>query len=215
MRRLLPILALSLLAALAGCGQDSDPTTAGDSAGEATGTGSEEAVVDTTARTVAAIAVRHLGEDYLRAGELTFESDVPQPDVATGMVGASLSYPRAGGGELIVHVSVIPAESVGTHPEAARCGEYAECAELPDNLTLGWEKEEPEEDPGIVRVIRTGDDNVVFVSLSGPAITGDPRTLDLGGVTVEELIAVASDPDLHLRVSQTVADSAAQLPRFE
>ena len=57
------------------------------------------------------------------------------------------------------------------------------CADLGDGVHLLWEEQVPEGDPGIVLVAAEQRGNeVVSALVSGPAITGDPRDLDLVAV---------------------------------
>ncbi|WP_408897791.1 hypothetical protein ACJ5H2_01470 [Nocardioides sp. R1-1] len=73
------------------------------------------------------------------------------------------------------------------------------------DVTLGWQELEPEEDPGVVYVIDRREEEDVLVRVSGPSVTGDPRTLDLG-VTLETLAAVATDRRLSLTTTPDVLD---------
>jgi hypothetical protein len=65
------------------------------------------------------------------------------------------------------------------------------------DVSIAWQDQMPEEDPGIVRVIHRGDGEEVTLLLMGPYITDDPRELDLG-VPMDDLAALVADPRLSL-----------------
>lgn len=185
--------------------------------GSATGGGSDPAdgsPVPITSRAVAVIVMRHQGEDPERAWALVYGSDDPSDQGPVGLVGAGLDYPQASGLDYAISASVIPKATAETHPEAGRCGEFATCVDLPDGVTLAWEKVQAEEDPGQFWVSRSNDQEVAYVKLSGPGITADPRTLDLGGITVDDLIAILQDPDFHLQTSSTLVSQGEKLKHF-
>lgn len=79
-----------------------------------------------------------------------------------------------------------------------------------DEVTLAWQELEPEEDPGVVYVIDRREKEDVLVRVSGPSVTGDPRTLDLG-VTLETLAAVATDRRLRLTTTREVVDLGSSI----
>jgi hypothetical protein len=80
-----------------------------------------------------------------------------------------------------------------------------------DRGTVIWEAEAPEEDPGNVGVAVTKGGTTVLVFQSGPAITGDPRTLDLP-ISVADMFAIADDPRVDLTTSKDAVAAGAELP---
>jgi hypothetical protein len=78
-------------------------------------------------------------------------------------------------------------------------------------MTLQWELAEPEEDPGIVKIVLQRRDEYAVVVLTGPSITGDPRTLNLP-VTIEDMVAILEDPDLRLETSPAAIEAGRILP---
>lgn len=168
------------------------------------GCGSQTTVTDDTGvepitwQAMALIVMRHQGDDPTSTSELTYGSDVPDPGLPQGLIGASVRYepPDAMGHHFAV--SLIPTATSSTHPLDSFCPPST-CAELPGGITLGWQPLTPEEDPGIVWVTRTMADSVAYVELFGPEITGDPRTTGLAGVTVDDLVAILEDKDLRLQ----------------
>lgn len=70
-----------------------------------------------------------------------------------------------------------------------------------------WEDEEPEEDPGVVYVIVDKGDSSALLFYGGPAITGDPRELDLP-ISVETLFDIANDPRVDVTTSAEAVDAA-------
>lgn len=167
------------------------------------GCGSQTTVTDDTEvepitwQAVALIVMSHQGDDPSSTSELIYGLDIPDPDEPQGLIGASVRYEAQSAIGRHFAVSLIPTATSSTHPLASFCTPST-CAELPGDVTLGWQLLTPEEDPGIVWVTRTMADAVAYVELFGPEITGDPRTLDLGGVTVDDLVAVLEDKDLRL-----------------
>ena len=156
--------------------------------------------VPITPRTVAAIAVSHLGDDTSERGATWIDEESPP-----GWLGADLRYrPAPGDDGDLLRVVVVPGA-----PEADPCA-LSECADLATDvegarLLLRWDELVPEEDPGSVMVMLLRDDEYSFVQQSGPSITGDPRDLDLPE-SVEGLVAVVEDPRLRL---QTTPDAVA------
>jgi hypothetical protein len=85
------------------------------------------------------------------------------------------------------------------------------CVDLPTEvgsagLQLRWTEEAPEEDPGGVAVVLLRDSGeTASIGYAGPAITGDPRELDLP-IGVDTLVDVVEDPRLRYQAtSETLA----------
>lgn len=186
------------LVLLAGCG-DEGPTGASDPAG----------TEPITPRAIAAIALDHLPPDPKKAELVVYYSDVPGPDdaeireAAGDPVEIAIRYGSDYGGD---RVSV----AVGAPRDGGPCGgsQADQCAVIEaDGATayLTWVEEEPEEDPGVVQVLSRRDGVDVLARYTGDAITGDPRDLDLG-VTVEQLVEVATDP----RISTSTTSEAVE-----
>ena len=77
-------------------------------------------------------------------------------------------------------------------------------------VTIAWQRLEPEEDPGVVYVIDRRTEEDVLVKVSGASVTGDPRDLDLG-VPLGDLAALVTDPRLSLTTSQSVVELGADV----
>ncbi|WP_345262935.1 hypothetical protein [Nocardioides nanhaiensis] len=193
-RTLLPIACLVL--ALVGCGAET-----GDQAGEPVG-----GDVPTTPRALAAVAAEYTGTP----SSADREADAAE-EFARGGVGAELRFGSDGeydGDALTVAVGQ------GLDPSLTDCesttNEYlAGCVET-DLGVLLWEAEAPEEDPGVVYVAVEKGDTSVLLFYSGPAITGDPRELDLP-ISVESLFDIASDPRVDVTTSQAAIEAGSDL----
>ena len=83
-----------------------------------------------------------------------------------------------------------------------------------DRGTLIWEDAAPEEDPGNVGVAMTKGDVTVLVFQSGPAITRDPRELDLR-ISVEDMLGIAADPRTDLITSRRAVVAGEDLPYWD
>jgi hypothetical protein len=163
--------------------------------------------VPITQRAIAAIMLTHLPEDTSSRGPAyTDRSDEP------GTLGADLRYSGDGeyDGDLLSTV-VVP----GTRE--VECEER--CAELDTDmegarLTLHWDLEAPEEDPGVVAVVLQREDEYAYVVQAGATITDDPRELDLE-VSVDDMVAVAEDPWLRLRTSPDAVEAGEDLEEWD
>jgi hypothetical protein len=141
-----------------------------------------------TARAVAAVMLDHLPEDTSSRRATYVDEHSPE-----GLVGADLRY-SAGEGEEgdLVQVTV-------SKGKATPCGAGDErCAELDGGVVLRWEELAPEEDPGGVYVQVSHDGQLVSALAAGPAITGDPRDLDVEP-SVETMVDLVQDPRLRLQ----------------
>lgn len=189
------LLALGLVAvALSGCGDQTDPPVSG--AGD----------VPITQRAIAAMALLHLPDDTT-----TREATYTDRSYPEGALGADLRY--GGGAETdgdLLQVFLVPG-----HGPQDPCADYprdrCEAREVGGGtLSLGWETEEPEEDPGYVWVELQRADERVSVSWYGDVIKGDPREQDLE-ISIDDMEAVAQDPRISLTTSQAVVDAGEDL----
>jgi hypothetical protein len=197
MRRLGMLLLTALLAgALAACGDATSPPLAG---------GGD---VPITQRAIAAMALLHAPTDTThRQASYTDRRD---PE---GALGADLRY--RGDGESdgdLLRVFLAPG-----HGPAKPCRELAasdggcESRKVDGGtLTLSWGLEEPEEDPGYVGVVMQRDDEMLSVTWSGDAITGDPRKQHLF-IPIDTMEAIAQDERISLTTSQAVVDAGEKL----
>ncbi|GAA1476178.1 hypothetical protein GCM10009623_06240 [Nocardioides aestuarii] len=165
--------------------------------------------VPITPRAIAAIAIDHVGADTSERGATYTDEDSPP-----GWLGADLRYrPSPGDDGDLVRVVVAPGE-----PAQDPCV-HAECAELDTDvagarLVLRWEELVPEEDPGVVMVVMLRDDEYSFALQAGPAITDDPRQLDLPE-SVEDMVAVVEDPRLRLETTADAVTAGGDLADWE
>jgi hypothetical protein len=159
--------------------------------------------VPTTPRSLAYVVSDHVDLDPTRAG-VDWAADgyrrlFPHPKRA---VAASTNF--AGDGNIVV---------VGVSPERLKerpsC-EDGSCADLGGGVTLTWEEEAPEEDPGLVVVVAELDSHTVVLRYSGPAITGDPRDLDLP-IPVDTMVDIVTDPRVAPTTSQAAVDSGDEI----
>lgn len=86
---------------------------------------------------------------------------------------------------------------------------------LDDGTVLQWQLEEPEEDPGYYWLGFEADNgDAVSALVAGPAVTGDPRTLDLVP-SVEDLSALVRDDRLRLRATKDVVRAGEDLDDWD
>ncbi len=160
--------------------------------------------VPITFRAVGAIAVSHLPE----ASSVQATYQEPR-EIREGRIGADLRlHPSPGeDGELVRVV-------IGPSLEALRCTKVEPCADLPSDgdatVQLAWEREVPEEDPGYVVVRVDRPHEVAYVLYAGQAIKGDPREQELS-VSVDQLVALATDPWLRLRTAPEAITAGTEL----
>jgi hypothetical protein len=135
--------------------------------------------------------------------------DAARWDVFTRELGQESPGATMRFGKVSVHVVVAP-----TTDSPLVCADqsfFDECVQQEhdgDEVTLAWQELEPEEDPGVVYVIDRREGEDVVVGIGGPAITADPRDLDLG-IDLADLAAVATDPRLSLTTTPEVVDAGA------
>ncbi|CUR57598.1 exported hypothetical protein [metagenome] len=198
MFRAVTVATLAGVLVVAGCASpDSDP-----SADHTLPPSSER--VPLSFRAVGAIAVAHLPE--ASSVEATYQE--PR-EIRAGRIAADLRL-RPGPAEdgELVRVMIAP------RFPALRCTKVMPCADLPSSggaaVQLAWEREAPEEDPGYVVVRVSRPHEVAFVLYAGPAITGDPRKLELP-VSIDRLVALATDPWLRLRTAPEAITAGDEL----
>jgi hypothetical protein len=158
-----------------------------------------------THRAVAAVALEHLPTDTSgRAASYTSESTPPEQVSVDLRYGADGEYD----GDLVsIAVSARSPQGGG----ACENDRGQRCVDLPTEvgsagLQLRWTEEAPEEDPGGVAVVLLRDSGeTASIGYAGPAITGDPRELDLP-IGVDTLVDVVEDPRLRYQAtSETLA----------
>lgn len=181
---------------LVGCGTDGGPEASASDPG-----GGEEPI---TPRALAAVVAEHTGEPSAAGRAADLE------ELGDGLAaGVDLRYGDEGeSGSFLLSVGV----GRGFDELAGGCGAWRDqgvsgCARTADGL-VAWEEAVPEEDPGVVYVFVSRGRTDVLLFSSGPAITGDPRQLDLP-VTVDDMLAIAADP----RVDVTTSEAAAAAGR--
>ena len=185
--RLLPAVLLAL-ALVSGCGPAEAPLAKG---------GSEP----TTPQALAYVAAEHAGTP----ASAVRDSDATEEYQAKG-VGAELRYGSTGeyDGDMLVVAVGTGLDPALTDCDDAETGHLTGCEET-DQGVLMWEGEAPEEDPGVVYLVTQKGDAQVLMFYAGPAITEDPRELDMP-ISVETLFAIANDP----RVDVTTSESAVR-----
>lgn len=158
-----------------------------------------------TSRALVAVALTHLDV------EPTFYESLDRPDLDFGK-GTLGGHIRHGGDEVSnsngLRVSVTP-----TTKPPHECTKGAECVVIPSDqgkLTVAWQEEQPEEDPGFVSVVLQRGDELAWVQQSDESITGDPRKQDLK-VSVDEMIAIVEDPAFSLMTRQAAVDAGEKL----
>lgn len=187
---------LAVVVLVAGCGQ----------APSSTGTAAVGGDEPTTPRSLAFVASEYAGEP----DSATTDEDAAE-EFASGGVGAELRFGSDGeyDGDMLV---VAVGSGLDTEPldcESSATEGLAGC-EQTDRGTLMWEDEAPEADPGVVYLVVPKGDAHVLVFYAGPAITGDPRDLDLP-IDVDTLFDLASDPRVDVTTSQEAIEGGKQL----
>lgn len=165
--------------------------------------------VPITQRAIAAIALQHLPDDTTSRRAMYTDRTYPR-----GTLGADLRY--GGGGEAdgdLVRVGLAPGA-----PEIDSC-KPSECAELETEvegltLTLRWQEEIPESDPGVVSVLAQRKVEHAYAYQAGHKITGDPRDLDLP-ISVDQMVAIVEDPWLRLETSPEAIEAGEELDDWE
>ncbi|KHL12159.1 hypothetical protein CLV56_1755 [Mumia flava] len=156
-----------------------------------------------TPRSLAYVVAEHVDLEPTRAGVDWAADDYrrafPHPKRA---VAASINF--AGEGNIV---------TVGVSPEGPRqkpaCDDGL-CADLGGGVTVTWDELSPQEDPGLVVVVADLGTHTVLVKYSGPAITSDPRDLDLP-IPTDTLVDIATDPRVAPTTSQEAVDAGDTL----
>jgi hypothetical protein len=190
------VLVLSVLTIGAGCGSNGaeEPPQGGD--------------LPVTAQALAAVAAEHAGKpDSTRA-----DDDLTE-EFTGHAVGAELRYGSDGeydGDSLALAVGH------GLSPKERDCAGFGDrvsgCVAV-DGGVLAWEKQVPEEDPGVVYLVVPKGNAVVLLYYAGPDITGDPRKLDMP-ISVDDLRAIAADPRVDITTSQAALDAGDKVSHW-
>lgn len=162
-------------------------------------------LVPATDASLVAVALQHVDVDEPRF-DLLYRDDGRYTD---GTLGGDIRFDYDGesDGDLL-RVLASPGE-----PELDPCELGADCATQETDagvVTIAWEEEVPEEDPGFVAVSLQRGSEYLRVLLAGPAITGDPTDLDLA-VSVDDLVAIVTDPRFGLRTTQEMVEAGEAL----
>ncbi|QIK67202.1 hypothetical protein G7072_13370 [Nocardioides sp. HDW12B] len=184
--------ALLVVGALAGCGEQSSPDPTG-AAGD----------VPVTPQALAWVVSEQLGAPGSAEGTDQLR------DLGEGTVATSVRFGSARRGHSLV-LGVSPDAPTGYLDCSSGENFFDDCQEVADGVTLAWQEEEPEEDPGVVYLFATKGDTTVAVYQSSTPITGDPREVDLP-VSVEAMVELAQDPRVDLTTSQEAVDAGASL----
>lgn len=140
----------------------------------------------------------HLTDRVGRATSARPEADGPR---AVGGVGAALRF-RAEDepSRPAVSVSVGPKALAAEFTCARLQQDYYDGCVATDGGVLFWQKETPEDDPGVVYVALRKGEATVLMFQSGPLVTGDPRELDLR-ISVADMFDIAKDPRVDVTTS--------------
>jgi hypothetical protein len=161
--------------------------------------------VPTTPQALAWLAAQHtpsvssagpVDRDYVR-------------DRGEGGVGAELRLGSTGeyDGDL-VRVTVVRDPDRSLFACTGPGKDYLAGCEQVGRALLTWEAETPEEDPGVINLLLRKGDAAVVVFQAGPAVSRDPRRLDLA-VSVDDMVAIAQDPRVDLTTTQESVDEGA------
>jgi len=157
-----------------------------------------------TSAALMAVALEHVDPepDHFEALQL--------PEQEPGTLGGDARF-DAGEGEdgNLLRVMAVPGQS------EERC-EVSTCDTVETDrgtVTIGWQELQPEEDPGIVFAVLQLEDQYLLAHQGGPGIMRDPRELDLP-ISVEDMVAIVSDPRFGLTTTQDALDSGANLSDF-
>lgn len=185
--------ALALVLALAGCTGSAQEDTGPE--------------VTLTPRIAAAITLDVLDDRAAESSGTTGEGDA---------VEASMRFRGTKGyeGDLLT-VEVRPSEE-GEAAENPCTEEFDGCVQLSKEqstrLWLIWQLEEPEEDPGMVSLLRVRGGETSRIALYGPVVTDDPRTALAGDrFAVPSLLTVLEDPRLDLVTTEDAIELGERL----
>lgn len=190
----------SLTLALAGCGTQTSAQTQDREGGN----------VPITPRALALVAAEHAGTPSSAVAE-----DDAAEEFKTKAVGTELRFGADGeydGDMLVVAVGQGIDEAL-TDCDSEANEHLAGCVET-DHGLLMWEAEAPESDPGVVYVLVDKGDTTALLFYAGPAITGDPRELDMP-LSTEVLFAIANDPRVDATTSAAAVEAGSDLPFWQ
>lgn len=165
----------------------------------------------TTAQSLAYVAAEYTAAP----SSAVSESDAVEEFSKEG-VGTELRYGSDGeyDGEMLVVAVGTGLDKPAFDCDSKATDYLAGCVDYEDGSTLMWEDVAPEEDPGVVYVVVPKGDAHVLMFYAGPAIKGDPRSLDMA-ISVDDLFAIANDPRVDVTTSQVALDAAEELPFWE
>lgn len=156
-----------------------------------------------TPTALGAVVADRLGTpDYGRAAD-------DLEELGRGVVGAEVRFGSTGeydGDLLALAVAPRPPDGLFDCARGDLVPERSDCVDVGDGGRLFWERQEPEEDPGVIYLAVPKGDATVLVYQAGPDVTADPRELDLA-VSVDDMLALAEDPRVDVTTSaEAVAD---------
>lgn len=182
---------------ISGCAETA-PTAVGDDV-----RGGDE---PTTPRALAFVAAEHTGDP----SSATTDTDAVE-EFQAGGVGAELRFGSDGeyDGDMLVLAVGSELDPALLDCDSPSNDFLAGCHETEHGLLM-WEDEAPEEDPGVVYVAVPKGDASVLVVYAGPAISADPRDLELP-ISVETLFAIAQDPRVDLTTSLAAVEGGKDI----
>ncbi|KQY63697.1 hypothetical protein [Nocardioides sp. Root140] len=167
-------------------------------------------VAVTTPGALAAIVLEHVDAEPASMGD----ADDFKGSLDPGAVGADLRFDpgEAEDGDLLLAAAAPGAiDDLGCGEDGTTCDSWSTDQ---GKVTLAWQEEMPEEDPGIVIVAQQRKGEYTWVMYAGDQITGDPRELDLS-ISVDEMTSIATDPRFGLKTTQEAVDAGSRLDGFE
>ncbi len=160
--------------------------------------------VPITSRAIASVMLDHLSAKTSRR-EATYVDEQSPP----GYVGADFRY--HGGGESDGDLVRVTLQRGGAVPA---CRDGVRCAALGRGVTLYWERQVPEEDPGYYAVTLKREGTLTVALVSGPRISADPRKAH-PDPSVEALADLVRDERLRLRTSPQAVAAGEQVSHWE
>jgi hypothetical protein len=197
-QRRLSMSAVLVTVALTGCGDNTQASPRH---------GVEGGLEPTTARALAYVAAEHAGPPDSAAAE-----DDAAEEFASDGVGTELRYGSDGeyDGDVLVVATGKGLDASLFDCDAEESQFLAGCVST-DRGVLAWEKETPEEDPGVVYVVADKGRSAALLFYAGPSITGDPRELNMP-LSADVLLAIANDPRVDVTTSVETVAAGAELP---
>jgi hypothetical protein len=177
---------------------------------ESGGARNAPADVPTTHRALAAAVIEHVGQKASAAAALTTVDGVRRRDW-----GVEVAFPVKG--HDATHVVLDVTRDPKAWAASACDGENSEalsgCVEKKVDgvpVRLGWQAEQPEEDPGVISVTARRADRVVSVGAYGPHVPTELAGSSLADFA-DHLIELAADPAVGFTTSQAYADQGEAL----